>query len=361
VTEWKPVVVLPAVSLTEPIEGGLAALVPSRDPRVKALAKAHPIFRSFLSRFTDTFKRKIEPSVLIVPHDVPETAYRADALSSFRDAIALSVIPYNRALELRYPQGHRVLWGDYFSIYPWMIDRNYDYVIGHTPAILGTDDASKFKGQSSPELFRMTVESHAIDQPLLAQLLQSWRKRYATKDPMIQERALFRSLNMAFRAAEMPAGAVITYYDVGRSIALWVPAFEILAHPGINGDVNLSRVYGMLDRAAWNLDGSKIVSFRAYNGRNRSRILKCNGSWLYGELYHARNDFLHGNPVELNRLKIQGSCRNLSDLAAPLYRMALTSFLPLACPAAMNSANDTEELATFIADQIDFIDTQRTI
>lgn len=360
-SDWKPVVVLPNIELQEPIEGGLAALVPAHDARVKALAKAHPDLRVFLSRFTDAFRRKIKPSILIVPQNVPEAILRTDALSSFRDVVALSVIPYNCALELRHPRGHRVLWADYFAIYPWMISKYDNRIIGNSPAIMGINDLKKFRGQSSPDLFQMTVNTTAIDEPLLTELLKRWREYYTTTDPVWSERALFRSLNMAFRAAEMPAGIEMTFYDVGRSIALWVSAFETLVHPGVGGDANLSKVYELLDKAAWDLNGSKAVSYQAFNGRTKARIPKSNGCWLYGEIYHARNDFLHGNPVELDRLKIDGSDRNLFEFAAPLYRMALTAFLSLAWPTPAPSMNDPEAFGQYIGDHMHFMDPQRTI
>jgi hypothetical protein len=98
-----PVVTLPNVDLEEPIEGGFAALVPAHDSRVRSLIRAHPNFRKYLARFTDAFGRKFMPSVLIVPENVPESVL--PALASFRDAIALAVIPFNMALELKYPRG----------------------------------------------------------------------------------------------------------------------------------------------------------------------------------------------------------------------------------------------------------------
>lgn len=94
--EWKPVVTLPNVDLEEPIEGGLAALAPAHDRRVSSLARAHPSFRKFLARFTDAFGRKFRPAVLIVPENAPESVLRA--IASFRDAIALAVVPFNMAL-----------------------------------------------------------------------------------------------------------------------------------------------------------------------------------------------------------------------------------------------------------------------
>lgn len=354
-SEWKPVVVLPNIGLQKAVEGELAALVPTHDARVES----YPALNSFLSRFTDAFGREINPSILIVPEDVPETILGADALSGFRDAIALSVIPYNRARKIKSPQYFGVFWADYFAMYPWMISKDHDdRLVARTPALFSTDDPKDFRGQSSPELATMTVG--AIDEPLLTALLKRWREYYTTGDPTWPDIALFRSLNMAFRAAEIPAGTEITFYDIGRSISLWVSAFEILAHPGDGGDVNLSKVYGLLDKVAWHIEASKAESHPAYNGK-KARISKCNGCWLYGELYRARNDFLHGNPVDMNGLKIDDSGRNLYDFAAPLYRMALTAFLPLAWSEPVPSLDDVDEIARYSADHMHFIEPQQDI
>ena len=132
--EWKPVFVLPNIDIDEPIDGELAVLAPASDRRVAGLGRAHPNFKAFLARFADAFGVKLTPTVLLVRADAPKTFYTVDAVASFRDLIALSVVAYNRALELKYPRGHRVLFGNAFAFYPWMIDRNYEHLVGSTPA-----------------------------------------------------------------------------------------------------------------------------------------------------------------------------------------------------------------------------------
>jgi hypothetical protein len=69
----------------------------------------------------------------------------------------------------------------------------------------------------------------------------------------------------------------------------------------------------------------------------QNRILAC---WIYGELYKARNDFAHGNPVDANRLRLE-SGRYLHYYASPLYRMALTGFLNLGFTHPPNEEIDT--------------------
>ena len=146
----------------------IAALAPAHDHRIAALKRAHPMFRRFLNRFADNFGQKFEPAVLILNTAAPSIFRDVSALASFRDLIALSAVTHGRALELRHPRGQRVLFGEAFAIYPWMLDRHYEDVIGSTPAILGTHEVSAFKGQSSPALFRTPLGEGDIDQPLLA-------------------------------------------------------------------------------------------------------------------------------------------------------------------------------------------------
>lgn len=48
----------------------------------------------------------------------------------------------------------------------------------------------------------------------------------------------------------MPAGVDATLYDFGRSVALWVSAFEILTRPQ-EGQASASSVYAVLDRVPY--------------------------------------------------------------------------------------------------------------
>lgn len=108
---------------------------------------------------------------------------------------------------------------------------------------------------------------------------------------------MFRSLNMANQASQIPAGSDTTFYDVGHAIALWVSAFEILAHPGM-GKSGLYRVYGLLEDVAWECSRSRYRRYKAHKiGKKNSprRPLAC---WIYGEIYRARNDFLENYMVD---------------------------------------------------------------
>jgi hypothetical protein len=358
--DWVPVRVLPNIELNHSIECELAALAPRHDPRVKALCKALPRLRKFLGRFTDAFGQRLQPAVLLVCGDAPKGIFTVEAVASFRDAVALSTIPYNRAWELRHPGGHRIRFANAFWFYPWMLDRFNEDLIASTPAMLGPHEVDAFKDQSSPEIPHHTLSRYDLDQPLLDALLRRWQKRYVASPPDWADRALFRSLNMANQAALMPAGSDTTFYDVGRSIALWVSAFEILGHPGI-GKSGLAAVYGLLDQVKWQEKACALRRYKAYmpgrNAKNR-RTLAC---WLYGEIYDVRNQFLHGNAITPERLIIKRAKRSLFLYTAPLYRMALTGFLPVARPASRPSFGEVQALAAYLAAEMEFYDYQDVI
>lgn len=129
-----------------------------------------------------------------------------------------------------------------------MLDRHYEDVIGSTPAILGTHELSRFKGQSSPTLFRTSLGEGDIDQPLLAALMARWRRRYEAAKPAWEDVA--RCARSTWRITPLlPAGTDTTFYDVGRVVSLWVSAFEILVHPGGSGQANRDKVFEMIERA----------------------------------------------------------------------------------------------------------------
>ena len=354
--EWTPVFVLPNVPLDQAVDCEIAAIAPAHDPRVKALKRAHPTFKQFLNRFSDNFGEKFEPAVLLLDADAPPSFRTVAALGSFRDTVALSAITHGRAMELRYPRGHRVLFGEAFAIYPWMLDRHYKDVIGSTPAILGTHMVSSFRGQSSPTIFRTPLAASDIDEPLLSALLARWRRRYGAHEPAWEDVALMRSLNMAYQASLLPAGTDTTFYDVGRIVSLWVSAFETLVHPGGSGQADRKKVFELIERTRWAIPASGQL---AHDTGGKTKVKRTLASWLVETLYVCRNDFLHGNPVDRSTLLLATPQRTIFEYAAPLYRIALTAFLPLTYDAPIPSKENPEALGEYIADRMTFMHLQK--
>jgi hypothetical protein len=109
--------------------------------------------------------------------------------------------------------------------------------------------------------------------------------------------------------------------------------------------------------------GRRKKTYKAYLGRDKKkprprRLLPC---WLYGELYQARNAFLHGNPITVKRLALKGSKVGLFWLAAPLYRLALTGFLQLAFTRKNPPASKPKEFGEFVNKRMIYYEYQEII
>jgi len=322
-SNWSPAAILPNLTADKAVDGEIIALAPSDDPRVLAFCTAHPKFKELISRFTNAFRVPLSPVVQIVRDDVTPKLADVEPLASFRDLVALSVIPYARSLGLVYRNGHRISYSNSFWLYPWMLGSDNEHIVASTPAIQSFHVVEKFHGQSSPELSIMKLTD--VDEPLFEALLRRWKRYYLGKSRRWQDRALFRSLNMAAQAAQLPAGVDATLYDLGRMIALWVSAFEILAHPRV-GKSDLLQVYSLLDKVSYVERNVAQRRYVAYRSKKPRRVLPC---WLYGKLYQARCDFLHGNAIRMDRLNFTGAETGLFWVAPSLYRLALAGFLKL--------------------------------
>ena len=242
--------------------------------------RAQPMFCRFLDRFADNFGEYVEPAVLLVRGNAPQSFFEIEALAGFRDLIAISVLAYNRALELCRRRGLRVLFADAFALYPWMLDKQYETLIGSTPAFRGLHEVATFQGQSAPALSRMPLDAGDIDQPLLTALLERWWHRYEAAEPEWEDIALFRSLNMAYHASMLPSGTETTFYDIGRLVSLWISAFEIFAHPGGDDRVNRRKVFELIDKTPWKLEEMAEPGHDTC-GKDTKRTL---ASWVYQRL-----------------------------------------------------------------------------
>lgn len=333
---WTPVSILPNLRAANPIDGKVIALAGVSDPRVQAICAASPKFASLLAQFTDAFHVRLDPVVLIARDDTIGRL-SGEAFLSFRDLVAISVIPISRALNTVYRNGDRITFSNSFWLYPWMLNTQTQHLTTSTPALAAFHVVEQFLGQSTPEL--SVVDVRDLDEPLFDVLMSRWHRFYLGKRPRWADRALFRSLNMAFQAASLPGGVGVTLFDLGRNIALWVSALEILSHPRTN-KADLFTVYPLFEKLVYCDRNVGRRQYAAYVGKKKKRAapamqrtkhprrpLPC---WIYGRLYDARNHFLHGNPVSLKLLSpTKGSGEGLFWLAAPLYRLALGSFLNL--------------------------------
>jgi hypothetical protein len=158
---------VPNIEVRRPIEVEGFALASIHDDRIQALAEAQPNFRQLLSRFTTEFGQPITPSVFICRDDAPITYRGVDAIAGFRDAIAMSVIPQSWAKVLRCGNNMGIKYSDYFAVYPWMLDKNFEHLVTSTLNMLGWHQVSELLAQSTPALSRDFFDASPLDEPLL--------------------------------------------------------------------------------------------------------------------------------------------------------------------------------------------------
>lgn len=352
--EWKPLVALPNVEMRGTVECDFAAIVPPTDPRIQKLWTDHPRLQTFLSKFRGQHGAQVWPSVLLIRADAPKTYYTAEAVTAFRDVVSMSVVPYARSSRLRFERANALAFSTGFRFYPWMIDAKFDELILTNPAENHFHVLDQFNGQTFPEQSPVSVMGHDVDMPLAKALLTRWEARYADDNPTWENTALFRSMNMANEASGVPAPMAATVYDVGRSLALWVSAYEILVHPG-EGISNFWLVASKLEAVKW--QGPKLSETTYPIPGKPPKQMKL-GTWVCRQIYDRRDDFLHGNKINPPEALLLSEMP-IIDFAACLYRMLLTNFLDLYFDLPIPSFEDAKVAAEYISDRGDFNRYQR--
>jgi hypothetical protein len=359
---WVPAFVLPNIQLQKPIDGDMGAIASCQDPRVQQILTQIPVLAEFVKRFQTPFGTGVTPSMMILREDAPRTCFTVEAVSSFRDLAAMCVIPLSRAKSAEWGRSFATHYSDWYEFYPWMINTQHQHIVCNTPALGGLELVGDFNGQTDPALSPVTLEERDFDNVLLKILLKRWHSHYGRKSRHWANIALFRSLNMAVAASKIPATVDVTLFDLGRTVSLWVSAFEILAHPKV-GKSGLQLVYSLLEKSPWHDKKLHYRKYRPYNPKQpqKSAPLRSLPCWLYGEIYQARNDFLHGNPIRQNRLHVRGSGRSLFQYSPMLYRMALAAFLPIKLNLKSPAPAQTGAYKTYIKKYFELYSEQRDI
>lgn len=234
-------------------------------------------------------------------------------MASIRDILSGSVVPLARALWVTGGQLSAPLcFSRVFDFYPWKVNQEAKGLVMLTPSVGALDDIDNFQGQVFPEVSTAELSPNDIDLPVFLALTRIWRTAYDGTALEGKDLALMRSLNMAHHACQLPAYQDTRGFDYGRLTALWVSAFEILAHPGRRRSVKERHVMELISKADW--------SDRRFADLSKG---------LYKQLYEARGAFLHGSEIKEEHLFSVGNRVPLHQLAAPIYRMALASFLQL--------------------------------
>ena len=153
---------------------------------------------------------------------------------------------------------------------------------------------------------------------------------------------------MASAAAQEASSDFIKWIDLGRSIAMWVSACEIMAHAcrsrvpasgKIPTKVSCNVVCDLLEKNVWIVSQASARRYIVHSSsRLKAQTTKSKlrrrsiSSYVCGVLYRARNDFLHGEIVRPESLRMPGTRHGIVQYGAPLYRLLLGAALELKEP-----------------------------
>lgn len=323
---WKLQYLLPDFQMERAFETEFLVLVPHDDSRLASAVAANPGLAKLVEGFRDHHDNLVWPFVLLCRDDAPDSVWSFEAFSAFRNILAISSIALGRQRAHSDPNNNVIntLWSDYFDFHPIYLSADEKGLVVNSPAKLGWMDFDSFRGYTNPAL-----PSHVkaeTEPSLLSAGVRLWDQHFVQKRDEWKTRVLFRSLEMAYLAASMPTSSLSSLYDYGSRIALWVSAFEILSHPGGDGSTGLDSVLALLVKPQVSSSRIRARRFR-HRWRNEPRRVNL-PQRLYVEMYKARNDFIHGNPVDLERLfPFKKKKRpNLVEIAPLVYQLAIEEF-----------------------------------
>ena len=324
---WQFTLIFHNLPVAEPIGNNTIRIVSIDDPLVAKIRSRSEEFCQFIDSFKDQFGRSSNPSVLFFNTDIKPDI---ESLVSFRNILAISSISRAWARYLSHgSQLEYLKYSDYFDFYPYSLSSDEKYLIAQTPSVTSLDEAKSFSGQPSPGIAKAHSLRNFYDTSLFNGLLAKWNELFIKKRSRNWELiALFRSLEMAYRASALPFGNQGTIHDYGASISLWTSAFEILIHPQ-NKHVGVKDVIEMLGTIYF---CNRKLHYKKYRVKIGNKI-----EWLtivqktYFEMHCARNNFLHGNPVILKMLFPGGNKKYpaLNFCAPIIYKYALEKFIGL--------------------------------
>jgi hypothetical protein len=324
--DWLFGFLLHNVECKRSFEQEFVAIVPNQDPRVQEIVSSSDIGKQLIGNFTDQRGLPVRPSVLILREDAPAKIFKEEALVAFRNLYAISCLTWGwqHTIGGNYPASP--LYSDFFDFHPTVLGKDRNTISTLSPALQSFGSPNRFVGQISPHLPHSDLFVFEPDVLLVQPLLKAWEQRYIRNRQNWKTRVLFRSLEMAYQAGSVPAWNASSIYDWGSKVGLWVSALEVLSHPR-TGKSGFDTVVDLFATAKWRSQHLRQTNFTVrVNKKPRPANLVTK---LCSELYAARNDFLHGNPVRHSRLFPFKNTRRppLPHFGPLLYKVALTCFL----------------------------------
>lgn len=165
---WMPVWAMPNVTLEGPVEASHAALVPSKDERLVALAREKPALETFLSAFHNEFGNQVAPTIGLVREDALKSVLTVTAFGGFRDAVCMSAVIAGQTRTTIHGGPRGVFHSDAFDVYPWFPSPQWNgHITAFTPALKALHMVDELRPQSEPALGNRFLNNSDFDRPLL--------------------------------------------------------------------------------------------------------------------------------------------------------------------------------------------------
>jgi len=299
------------------------------DERIQDIIIKNSIAAKLLENFRTITGKKIKPSALILRNDAPSSVKDENAITDFRNSLAISSLVSGCAKAINKNNVFEPTCSDHFDFYPVTLNKKENGFIILTPSLWSIwQRVDKFNGQPYPHIPTFKKLENLPDNFIFEKILKQWRMRYVNPNRnTVLSRLLFRSIEVAYLALLSPYRHS-SMYEHGTYMSLWISAFEILAQKKQKKEVGYKDVINMLGKYKWDINKLDEKRYKIFERKNRPKgnlVQK-----LYKELYDARCDFFHGNPVTEKRLyPFKNIDRTLLlHLAPVIYWTALNVYLP---------------------------------
>lgn len=326
-SEWCLGFAMPNLLLPGHFEFGDLAIVSGLDKRVEAITNENHAARVLMNGFTYKWNPECRPSAMIFKRE-NHFSDLWGAMVDARNIVAVLASCFGWIKSIGQLNRHVYRDTDHFDFFPLRprVDGRYLDCIG--PEVNRSMAAlDEFKGFTHPYLFVHPCLRFEIDDWMFTIFFNVWSRIHISGKGTRSDRRLMRALSVAYEACKVPLGMENFLHDHGRHCALWVSAFESLAHPGPGKMVGYKNVVELIGRRV--LSDSKMcrkVRMKVGVKNKKSVFLALNKAQrLYINLYRARNAFLHGNRLSMQTFVPSSLGRGvrLLDTAPLVFHAAL--------------------------------------
>jgi len=322
--EWILTSVLPNFIFEQAFNEKYICLTHSQDDRLMSIRNKYSPIDELLDSFIDTRLNKIQPSVILLHKKLYRSRKRHEAVIAFRNLIALTIILGNwiPVIGHKNAMSFSIYFSEYFDLFP-LSGYNSKLLFLSTPALSSTMSSTKNKFQSSYYLPSLNMIYSYVDEEIYSVLFKIWENYYVKRQETHFYSSLFRSFEIAFSASKMTLDNQSTVYDIGVKLGLWISAIETMFHPGGDKEIHLHEILFELNQ--FDFIDNKNSSYKSYFFSNKKKYEINLVAKIYLEMYKARNDFFHGNPIKIFRLYLFNDKRfpPLIQIAPLIYLIAL--------------------------------------